>query len=327
MNILVTGAGGLVGKALTLELAKSGHQVKALYHSRVPTALANHENITLLGGDIQNPDFLKRATEGVEGIFHVAAFARPWTPQPKLYYDINERGTINLCEAAVTNGVRRLVYTASAGIHGPEQGALIDENTWPGQYYTDYEKSKNNGRLAVLSYHEKGLETCVVSPARVYGPGEITESNVPARMMHIYFKRKFGFVPASGNGVGSYVYIDDVVHGHILAMTNGTPGEEYLLGGDNLSYNEFFHTLAQVSGKNYPVIKVPYKMSLFIGKSMLFMAENFGIHPTITTPWVRRYLENWGISTKKIEALGYRPISLEEGMSKVIPSALRPPRS
>lgn len=320
LKILVTGAGGFVGKAITRALAEQGHRVIALYRSSIPAELSRHELITPVKGDIQDTGFLNRAMQGVDGVFHVAAFAKPWARDRSIYYDINERCTVNICEACIAHGVKRLVLTATAGIHGPQKGALIDEDTWPEQYFTDYEISKNNGRLAALQFREKGLEVVVVSPARVYGPGELTESNVPVRLMNIYLSQKMGIVPANGKGVGSYVYIDDVVKGHLLAMTRGVSGEEYLLGGENLSYNEFFATLARVTGKRYPVVKIPYPLSLMIGKSMQFMADNFGVTPKITTPWVRRYLQDWGISTKKIEALGYRPLSLAEGMERVIPS-------
>jgi len=319
LNLLVTGAGGFLGKAITQALTDQGHRVKAVYRTSLPEAFMNHALIEPVQGDIGNLDFMISATRGIDGVFHVAAFAKPWAKNPGIYYEINERGTVNVCEACIVNGVKRIVLTASAGIHGPQQGMLIDEETWPERYFTDYEQSKNQGRLAALAYMQKGLEVVTVSPARVYGPGEVTESNVPVRLMKLYLSRRMGIVPASGEGVGSYVHIDDVVNGHLLAMTKGVPGEEYLLGGDNRSYNEFFETLAKVTGKHYPVLKVPYPLSLMVGKSMLFMAENFNIPPKITTPWVRRYLQDWGISTKKIGALGYTPLSLEEGMRKVIP--------
>jgi farnesol dehydrogenase len=114
------------------------------------------------------------------------------------------------------------------------------------------------------------------------------------------------------------VFIDDIVDGHIIAMLKAPSGEEYLLGGDNLSYLEFFDVLAKVSGKKHPVIKIPYQLSLGIGKVQHFAAEAIGIKPTITTPWVRRYTQNWGIDSSKIGALGYRPTAAEIGFERLI---------
>lgn len=325
MKYLVTGATGFVGKALTLRLAREGHQVIALYRRNLPAEFMEHDSIELAKGDITDAEFLVRAMREVDGVFHVAAFAKPWAPNAEQYYKVNEQGTINVCEACIKNGVKRLVYTSSAGIHGAQQsGDLVNEDTWPKNYFTDYEQSKFNGREAAMSYLSKNLEVTIVSPARVYGPGEISTSNVPVRMLDIYLRKKFGFAPASGSGVGSYVFMDDVVNGHVLAMTKGISGEEYLLGGENLTYLELYAVMAEVTGKRYPVIKVPYQLSLGIGKAMLFAAEKFGIQPTITTPWVRKYLKDWGVDSSKIGKLGYTITPAAEGLKRVLANMNKP---
>jgi len=322
MKYAVTGSNGLVGKALTLKLAKDGHQVLAVYRSELPAEFYDFPNIDLAKGDIEDVAFLKRALIGVDGVFHVAGFAKPWAKNPSIYYQVNEEGTRNVCEACRKNKVKRLVYTASAGIHGPQptKSELINENTWPEEYHTDYEQSKFNGMRVALSYEKLGLEVNIVSPARVYAPGEVTESNVPVRMVDIYLNKGFGVAPMDGFGIGSYVYIDDVVQGHILAMMTEMHGEEYLIGGENLNYIEFFRMLAQLSGKTNRILKVPYSISLLIGKTNLFLAETFGIKPMITTPWVRRYLMHWGVDSSKLRNLGYDPSPLKDGLKKVIDS-------
>ena len=276
-----------------------------------------YENIELAKGDIRDEHFLPKAFQGCDGVFHVAAFAKPWAKHPEIYYEVNEIGTDKVCQAALSAGVRRLVYTASAGIHGPQQNGLINEATWPSTYHTDYEQSKYNGMQRALSHVVNGLEVVVVSPARVYAAGDAVNSNVPVRMMQMYLNNGFGVVPASGTGIGSYVFMSDIVNGHLLAMRKGVSGEEYLLGGDNLSYLQFFDVLKEVSGKSRPVIRVPYPISLGIGKINLWAANNLGIAPTITTPWVRRYLKDWGVDSSKIIQLGYEVTSLKSGIEKV----------
>jgi nucleoside-diphosphate-sugar epimerase len=319
MKYAITGANGMIGKALTLRLAEEGNEVVAIFRSATPEAFEGRSNIHVLKGDVTDLSFLMNALKGVDGVFHVAAFAKPWARDKQVYYSINERGTENVCEAALKNGVKRMVYTSSAGTHGAQQGIdLIHEETWPEAYHTDYEQSKFNGRQVALKYNDRGLEVNVVSPARVYAPGDNSESNVPVRLMRIYTQRKFGFVPANGEGVGSYVYIDDIVDGHLIAMQTHVVGEEFLLGGINESYLDFFRIYSEVSGLRYPVYKIPYQLSLGIGKMQLFAAENFGVKPAITTPWVRRYLKHWGVNSAKIQALGYRITPLELGMERVL---------
>ncbi|GAB5538023.1 MAG: NAD-dependent epimerase/dehydratase family protein [Salibacteraceae bacterium] len=319
MRFAVTGANGMIGKSLVLRLAAEGHQVLAIYRSNLPSEFLDHENISLATGDVRDRSFLDRALVDIDGVFHVAAFAKPWAKDSSIYYEVNEQGTKNVCKACLKNGVKRLVYTASAGIHGPQQnGQLIDEHTWPETYHTDYEQSKFNGMQAALAFAAKGLEVNAVSPARVYAPGEVTESNVPMRMVEIYLKRGIGVAPTNGRGVGSYVYIDDVVSGHILAMTTPAHGEEYLIGGENLNYLEFFKTLSELTGKRHPIITVPFAISLLIGKVNLFLAETIGIQPVITTPWVRRYRQHWGVNSTKISTLGLNTIPLKSGLKTVL---------
>lgn len=322
MKYAITGSNGLVGKALTLKLAKDGHQILALCRSRLPVEFMSFANIEVAKGDVGDSAFLKRTLTGVDGVFHVAGFAKPWAKNPSIYYRVNEEGTRNVCEACRENKVKRLVYTASAGIHGPQpsKSELINENTWPEEYHTDYEQSKFNGMQVALSYEKLGLEVNIVSPARVYAPGEVTESNVPARMANIYLNKGFGVAPTNGLGIGSYVYIDDVVQGHILAMKTEMHAEEYLIGGENLNYMEFFRILAQLSGKTHRILKVPYSISLLIGKTNLFLADTFGIKPMITAPWVRRYLMHWGVDSSKFRKLGFDSMSTADGLKKVIDS-------
>ena len=319
MKYLVTGASGLIGKALCKHLSDSGHLVTAVMRSEPPAELCNRDSITILRGDVQNPAFLKIAMDGIDRVFHVAAYTQPWARDPSAYERINVDGTKNVCEAARFRGVRRVVITASAGIHGPQIGDKpVGEEQWPSSYHTPYELSKFNALRVAMVFNDNSLEVNAVSPARVYSPGEVSTSNVPARLAALYLKAQFGVVPANGLGIGCYTYIDDVVKGHMLAMETKQAGEEYLIGGENANYIQFYNTLRQVSGLNYPVFKIPYHMSLVYAHIQLQLANRFGVKPTITPPWVKKYTMNWGVDATKISALGYRHIPLAEGLGKLV---------
>ncbi|MEZ4720692.1 MAG: NAD-dependent epimerase/dehydratase family protein [Flavobacteriales bacterium] len=147
MKYAVTGANGMIGKFLVEKLAKDGHEIVAICRSSIPQEYMAFENVRCERGDVTDIDFLRRVFFGVDGVFHVAAFAKPWVKDKSIYYHINETGTENVCKASLDNGVKRVVYTSSAGTHGAQQGdQLISEEIWPNRYDTDYELSKFNGR-------------------------------------------------------------------------------------------------------------------------------------------------------------------------------------
>src|SRR5690606_34898976 len=131
----------------------------------------------------------------------------------------------------------------------------------------------------------------VLNPTRVFGPGPLNKSNSMTILVKKYLQGKWRFIPGNGKAMGNYVFIDDVVQGHLLAMQSGIPGEKYSLGGSNASLVEFFNILSEVSGKHYQMLHLPFFLLRIFAEVQLFMAEHFGKNPAITPAWVRRYQE------------------------------------
>jgi farnesol dehydrogenase len=130
---------------------------------------------------------------------------------------------------------------------------------------------------------------------------------------------KWKIMPGDGSSTGSYVYIDDIVQGHILAMQNGRSGERYALGGVNASYTEFFDALAKLTGKKIALIKLPVWAMVLAGNVLQFFSAITGKPPLLTPPWIRKYNYNWAIDcTKAQKELGYSFIGLEAGLQKTI---------
>ena len=102
-------------------------------------------------------------------------------------------------------------------------------------------------------------------------------------------------------------------------MAKGRSGERYLAGGDNLSFNDFFHTLARVSGKSHRMFHMPIGLIMITARGMEFSANLTGFSPPITPDFVRRYNHNWALSSEKAkQELGYRPLPIEEGLKRTI---------
>ncbi len=321
MKFFLTGATGYIGTQLTKQLVAQGHQVHALYRSESKTSeLMKMENVRLFKGDILDMGSLEKAVEGCEGVFHVAGFAKPWHKDPQTFYRLNVIGAENVFKVAKKTGAKRTVFTSTAGVISPSNGAPSDESTLRSiPLSTLYEKSKAQAEELANSLNSNDMEIVTVNPSRVYGPGLLSDSNGVTRMVKLYLEGKFRLLPGNGKSIGNYVFIQDVVEGHIKAMKEGRAGERYILGGDNASFIEFFKTLSIVSGKNSRLFKLPIPVMNIAAKAMEVRANLTGAPPLITPPFVKKYLYNWDLSSKKAETeLGYSPISLEEGLDRTV---------
>jgi nucleoside-diphosphate-sugar epimerase len=320
MKALVTGATGFLGINLCNELIKRGYEVNALYRSEAKAKFLKHKNINLFKGDITDIKSIENAVTGCDYIFHMAAYAQVWAKNSDTFYKINYIGVKNVLDIAEKAGVKKVIITSTAGVFGPSNNKIVDENTIRKvNYFSLYEKTKAEAEELTLQRAEKGLNVVIVNPSRVFGPGLMSKSNSVAKIIKLYIEGKFRLLPGNGKSIGNYVFVDDVVNGHILALEKGISGEKYILGGENISYIDFFKVLAEISGKKYLLFKFPLYLMLFISFFMLLMAKSFGIKPLITPGWVRKYNYNWILTSKKSqEKLGYKITPLRTGIAKTL---------
>ena len=321
MNIFITGATGFIGANLAHKLANEGHTVHALVRTPSKASLLQHERILLFEGDLSNKENIAAAMATCDQVYHLAAFAQVWDKDPNTFHRINVDGCILIMEQALLAGVKRMVLTSTAGVFGPAvDGKPVSEDT-PRKlpFFTEYESTKAEAEVVAQKYLPKGLEVVIVNPTRVYGPGFLSKSNAVTMMVKQYIIGKWKLLPGDGSKTGNYVYVDDVVQGHLLAMEKGRSGERYILGGSNVSYTQIFDSVKKISKKAYPLYKIPLFAMLFFARIQLFMATVFGKTPVITPKWVRRYLYDWSNSSQKaVKELGYRPTPIDDGLKLTI---------
>lgn len=320
MKIYITGATGFIGSKLTKRMIEEGNTVHALIRNPAKSKKINFENVIFKDGDLLNADSLYQGMKGCEEVYHLAAFARPWAKQQDTYYKTNVQGTLNVLLAAIKAGVRKVVITSTAGVLGPSKKDLVTENSGSNNLpFTEYEKTKILMEEKVWQLPKKQTQVVIVLPSRLYGPGELTVSNSVTKLIKLYSKGLWRLIPGNGQSIGNYVFINDVLDGLILAMKKGRSGERYIIGGQNLTYNEFFETLGKVFGKNRFMIKIPLKIILFISVIQLHLAELTGKPPVITPAWVKKYYHSWAISSNKAKnELGYQITPLHEGIIQTL---------
>ena len=179
-------------------------------------------------------------------------------------YDINVQGTRNILEAAMTENVRKVVYTSTVGCIGlwPD-GRPADEQTPldPAILCNDYKLSKYQAEQAALEFAGRGLPVVVVNPSAPVGPRDIKPT--PTGKLILDFIN--GKMPAYLDTGLNLIDVRDCARGHLLAEQKGTVGERYILGNRNLSLHEILLALEKITGIPAPRIKMPYWVAYAAG--------------------------------------------------------------
>ena len=231
---------------------------------------------------------------------------------------MNIVGMRNVFEAAKKVGAKKVVFTSTIVAFGPTRPGVIGDETMPritSHYYTEYEETKALAEREALSYAAKKFPVVIVNPTRVYGPGKMTEGNSVSLMIDQYDRGKVPVLLNRGVNIGNYVYVDDLVRGHILAMEKGKIGQRYILGGENVSLERVYRTVDEVSGKRHFQMSLPPALAMVYAREEQLKAEWFGLYPQITPGWVSTFLQDWVYSCAKAEKeLGYTITPFREGV-------------
>ena len=321
MKVFVTGGTGFIGARLTEKLIGDNHEVTLLARNPSMVPYSGSEKVTIVKGNLSDKEILKKGMKSCDWVFHMAAYAKPSYKDPSFVTGINIDGTVNVFEAALESGVRKVVFTSTGGTMSySHDGMPVDEGTNKRpELHTLYEETKAEAEKIAVDYTAKGLDVVIVNPTRVYGPGRLSESNSVTRIIKLYMSGLWRINPGDGNSIGNYVYVDDVAEGHILAAMHGRGGERYILGGENHSFNRLFDIIGSAAGKKRILIRLPAGLMKAIVKGITFFSGLFRVSPPITRDFLDKYLRDWIMSSDKaVTELGYRITPLPEGVLKTI---------
>jgi nucleoside-diphosphate-sugar epimerase len=317
-TVFVTGSTGFIGTKLVNELVRLGHTVHALTRGTSNIDGLSHERIKLVTGDILDRKSLEHGMRGCKQVFHLAAYAKNWARDPKVFFDQNVGGMRNVFEAATAVGVERVVFTSTIVAFGPTSPGIVSTENMPRRtqrFFTEYEETKTIAEREALQLAAKGFPVVIVNPTRVYGPGKLTEGNSVSLMIDMYDRGKVPVLLNHGKDIGNYVLVDDLVRGHVLAMEKGGIGERYILGGENASLRQLFQLVDEVSGRRHFQMNLPPKIAYLYAGFEKKKAEWLGMYPQITPGWVETFLQDWIYSSAKAEReLGYTITPLKKGV-------------
>ena len=319
MKSFVTGATGFLGSAVVRCLLDQGHSIRVLV--RKGADLRNLENLEVekIEGGLEDREALEKGLTGTDYVFHVAADYRLWVPDPENMYRINVDATRNLMELCLQHKVKKIVYTSSVATLGiREDGSPSDENTKATleDMVGPYKRSKYLAEQEVLGLiKEKNLPAVIVYPSAPVGPYDIK----PTPTGRMILDAAAGKMPAYVDTGLNIVHVDDVAHGHWLALEKGAPGERYILGQEDMTLKAILAEVAILTGRRPPLIRLPHNLVLPVAWLAEMFARLTGRSTNITVDGVRLAKKKMFFSSDLARIkLGYNPRPAKEAIKDAI---------
>jgi NAD dependent epimerase/dehydratase len=291
---LITGADGFIGSHLAEMLVAEGHDVRALsqYNS------FNHwgwledidcaKDMEIVTGDIRDPHFCRNVTKGIDFVFHLAALiAIPYSyVAPESYIDTNVKGTLNICQAAIDNGVRRVIHTSTSEVYGTARYVPMDEKH-PLQAQSPYSASKIGADAIAMSFFNAfDLPLTIARPFNTYGPRQSARAIIPSVITQIASGRKTIEV-GDLTPTRDFNFVRDTCRGFVeLARCDQAIGETV-----NISTNS----------------EVSIKAVLELIRELMGSAVDFLPQEQRMRPARSEVFRLWGDNTKMRELTGFAP--------------------
>jgi dihydroflavonol-4-reductase len=313
---LVTGASGFIGYHVAAALKARGLRVRALVRPTSPTHRLRALGIDLCPGDVTDPESLKRALDGCDYLFHVAALYTFSAPDPREVYRTNIDGTQVALEAG--RHLRRIVYTSTVGALGlTTDGTPSDEETPVSEddMVGHYKKSKFQAEEIARRLAREGAAIVIVNPTAPVGPGDVKPTPTGGMILD-YMRGKMSAYVETGLNL---VAVEDVAEGHCLAAERGRFGERYILGNSNLHLREIFGELEKITGIRAPNVRVPHWVPLAAAWVSTSWAKMLGRTPALSLEQVRlsqKYM--YFSSAKAIRELGLPQTSPSQALERAV---------
>lgn len=311
MNVLVTGADGFIGSHLTEMLLEQGYNVKALSYYNSFNYWGwldgiSHPNLQVLTGDIRDPHFCKYITKDVDVIFHLAALiAIPYSyVAPDSYVDTNVKGTLNICEAAKENGVKRILVTSTSEVYGTARYVPIDENH-PKQPQSPYSASKIGADAIAMSYYNAfDLPVTIVRPFNTYGPRQSARAIIPTIISQIANGKK-EIMLGDLTPTRDFNFVKDTCRGFIeLSKCDAAIGQEVNIASNyEISMRDTLELIAKI-----------------MKSDVKFLEDEQRLRPKNS-----EVFRLWGDNSKIKELTGFLPeYDVEKGLKETIEWFLAP---
>jgi dihydroflavonol-4-reductase len=211
-------------------------------------------------GRLAAPESLRSALAGCDAVMHVAADYRLWIRDPAAMYKANVDGTRELLRMAREAGVPRVVYTSSvATMHFRTDGLVINEDTPVSlkDMVGHYKRSKFLAEQEAIKAAQGGQKVMILNPTTPIGPND-AKPTPTGRIFVDFLNGKF---PAYMDTGLNLVDVAEVARTHVSALTVGTPGKRYILGGENLTLKQILDKMSAITGIPSPTVEIPFAVA------------------------------------------------------------------
>jgi len=297
MKILITGGAGFIGSHLLERCIKEGHVVLCLdnlvnNNSINVRHLHDYHNCKLIKGDIRDSALLEMIMRDVNVVFHLAAYLPNDKSMynPFLCFDINERGTLNLLKTAYLNGVNTFIYSSTMKVYSEPAAYLPVDEQHPVQPSTIYGVSKLASEL-YCGVYSKAMNIIMLRYSRVYGEG-VTKCKPITTFISQALSNSPLTIYGDGTQSSDFVYVSDVVQANLQALEKNKPGIYNIGSGEEVSIRDLAERIISITGSKSDTVMLEKK----IDEPLRFVLD----------------------ITKSRKALGYSPLSLNEGLSRII---------
>jgi len=255
MKIFITGGTGFIGTHVVKQLAQTEHELFCLARKTSNTQILREAGVNIIIGDITEKGSLVKGMQGCQWCANIASLYEFWVKDAKDFRKTNVEGIRNVMEAAITTGITKMIHVSTAAVYGNAIWPVTENSELGVKHSGKYDLTKREGELVAWDlYKTKKLPLVMVYPGAVIGPndpkatGRYIKNLISGRMpVQVLTKSIFPFV-----------YVGDVAKGiiNVLEKENNI-GEKYLLVAENLTFQEINKTVAELTGKKLPVIRLP----------------------------------------------------------------------
>ncbi len=324
MKILVTGATGLVGSAVTRRLLRENHTVSALFRAGSDRSLLADvdDQVNWVEGDILDIPSLEGALTGIDYVIHTAAVVS-FVPRDKdMMYKVNVEGTANVVNVCLHHNISKLCHVSSIAAIGrpdarkimPGQELVLDETQrWEDSpENSEYAKSKYQAELEVWRGMAEGLNAVIVNPTIILGEGDWGKSST--QLFRYVYREK----PFYTEGLANCVDVQDVTEVVVRLLFSDISGERFLLNGGSISYQNLFNLMADAMDKKRPSFKVGAGLAGVIWRIEAVRTWLLGTKPLITKETAQSAGRKIKYDSNKVEkVLDFRFQPIEKTVTRV----------